>query len=180
VGGWRRSPVVLAPRKRHSTHFIGGWVGPRDPLPPPPQTGFDAWTMQVMPTELLRLSCSIDMVAKIQTIVYIRRFPLLKASILPLGTNQPTLQWIPTAYYSGLKQQEHEALHSTACSAEAKNAPCLYGVNRPRYGCSSMCWSLCGQAVCLCVQHSQAVFLTAVQARIKGRAFRATVSGPKL
>jgi hypothetical protein len=29
VGGHLHSPAALPPGKRHGTHFIGGWVGPR-------------------------------------------------------------------------------------------------------------------------------------------------------
>ena len=29
LGGHRNSPAALPPGKRHGTHFIGGWVGPR-------------------------------------------------------------------------------------------------------------------------------------------------------
>ena len=32
VGGQRHAPATLPPGKRPGTHFIGGWVGPRDGL----------------------------------------------------------------------------------------------------------------------------------------------------
>jgi len=60
VGGERHAPAALHPRKKHGTHFIGGWVGPgagldgcaeyrpyRDSIPGP-------WSPQrvTIPTEL--------------------------------------------------------------------------------------------------------------------------------
>jgi hypothetical protein len=54
VGGQRHAPAAL-PWERHGTHWIGGWVGPRDGLDrcgkfrPPP--GFDPQTVQPVATQ---------------------------------------------------------------------------------------------------------------------------------
>jgi hypothetical protein len=47
-------------------------------------------------------------------------FPFTTASRLALGPTQPPIQWVPGVLSLGVKQQEHEADHSTPSSAKVK------------------------------------------------------------
>jgi hypothetical protein len=49
-------------------------------------------------------------------------FPSTTASRPALGTTQPPIQWVPAAFFLGLKRPVCEADHSPPSSAEVKNA----------------------------------------------------------
>jgi len=64
VGGQRHVPAALPPGKRPSTHYIGGWVGPRSgrvrKISPPP--GFHPQTVQPV---AIRYTAALSLLALI-------------------------------------------------------------------------------------------------------------------
>jgi hypothetical protein len=130
LGGewWASRPGRFTPGERGpSTHWIGGWVGPRVGL-----DNMEKWKflppLGLEPRPFGRPACSQSLywlhyhIPPLKLLVRgMRFFPLCITSRLALRSTQAPIQWVPGAVSQGVKQQGHEADHSPQFIAEIKN-----------------------------------------------------------